>query len=530
MDVAMYQKGNVLPYVLAMLVALMLSGQYVFNSYKISNESSRMQNTTDSAAYSVATVYAQNYNFVGLSNRALVANQITMAQVVTMVSWGRMLGTFSTTIDDIGQFIPYVNTVTKYVEQVGKAIQSGLERIVPPVTKIIQTYIVANSKLQRTAVPMVSLISQEILEEVVEKNDEDVEYSLATVPLLAGSVAHLSEFYGQSDCKKQADRVRNGWSSNGETIARCRQFRNVTLASRDGFTEDRTYRFRFPLMPDKIIIPGLPAEWVSGIPIYSTLTIERAGGTSMGGDTPGVQRSTPFTTWSALDTISLHSSTKYYSFRDFKVKETRHDEKLKLGVGSAYVGNECSKCHHIINEGTNYWNKNPRGSACTDPDRARGYGGGHKSRNDGAFILFDVFSLNCHKLSNDYGRTLNGDSNVGLTDFYNLKTEGYVEEKDQVMVYLRKKQSDVETASQTVGGGSDDFILDRYQGAQNNNLHGAAAAAVYFRRSNDRWMLASARRLDGRIEFGNAYNPFWEARLSKLTATQRVTLEAMKEL
>ena len=529
MEVAMYQKGNILPYVLAMLVALMMSGQYVFNSYKLSNESTRMQNTTDSAAYSVATVYAQNYNFVGLSNRALVANQITMAQVVTMVSWGRMLGTFSTTIDDIGQFIPYINTVTRYVEQVGKVIQRGLERIVPPLTKIIQTYIVANSTLQRAAVPMVSLISQEILEEVVEKNDSDVEYSLATIPLMAGSVAHLSELYGQNDCKKQADRVRNRQSSNGETIARCRQFRNVTLASRDGFTENRTYRFPLPLPNSAVILPG-PAEFVPGVPLYSTLTIERAGGTTMGGDTPGVQRSTPFTTWSALDTISLHSSTKYLRFPDFKVKKTDHEEKLKLGVGSAYVGNECSKCHHIINEGTNYWRKNPRGSACTDPDRGAGYGGGHKSRNDGVFFLFDVFSLNCNKLSNDYGRTLNGDKNVGLTNFYNLKTEGYVEEKDQIMVYLRKKQSDVSTASQTVGSSKDDVILDRYQGAHNNSIHGAAAAAVYFRRANDKWMLASARRLDGRIEFGNAYNPFWEARLSKLTATQRVTLEAMKEL
>lgn len=527
----MRQTGSVLPYVLAIMMTLMLSGQYVFNAYKTANESTRLQNTTDAAAYSVAAVYAQNYNYVALSNRALVANQITMAQVVTMVSWARMLGTFSTTINDIGQYIPYVSTVTNYVEQVGANIQQVVENIAPTLTQIIQTYIVAVTALQAGAVPSVALIAQEVLKEVVEKNDPDIDYSLASISLVGGSIAHLSELYGQNDCKDQADKVRESGTNAGnkETIARCRQFRNVTLASRDGFTENRTYRFKLPGMPDTIFLPGVAAELVAGAPVFSELTLERSGGTTMGGDTPGVQNATPFTTWTAIDAISLHASTEYIDpFRG--VRSTRHREQVKLGVGHAYVGNECSRCHHLVHEGTPYWNKNSRGSACTDPDRNRGYGGGSKSMNRGAFVLMDVLSLDCQSLSDDYGESLNDDDNVGLTDFYNLNSEGYVEEKDHLMVYLRKEREKVKTASATMGSSSDASKLDRYSGAESNAFHGSAAASAYFRRSNDRWMLPSAKRLDGRLEFGNTYNPFWEARLTKLSAGQKTTLKVMKAM
>ena len=97
-----------------------------------------------------------------------------------------------------------------------------------------------------------------------------------------------------------------------------------------------------------------------------------------------------------------------------------------MGVGHAYVGNECSKCHHVIHEGTSYWNKNPRGSACTDPDIERGYGGGSKSQNSGAFKLMDVTALNCYELSNEFDSDVSQgtEQGVGLTPFFNLKKKG----------------------------------------------------------------------------------------------------------
>ncbi|MCY4045423.1 MAG: Tad domain-containing protein [Cellvibrionales bacterium] len=524
------QKGSVLPYAVALMISMGLLGQYVFNANKTANEATRLQNTTDAAAYSVATVYAQNLNFIALSNRSLVANQISMAQLVTIVSWTRMLVTMAETVNDIGQFIPYVNAVTRFIDKVAQVVSKGLERIAPWAARITAFYIEGTSRAQQVAVYGVGplLISQEILSEVVKKNDPDVNYSFAQTQTLIGSAAHMTEIYGPSDCYGEAEKVRDKKRANQEAITRCRQFRNVTLVSRDGFTASRNYRFKFPLMPSKLYTPP---TFSHGFALYSTVTIERGGETTMGGDTPAVEKKTPFTTWTAIDTISIHQSERYLDidWPSISLKTSRHEEKVKLGVGHAYVGNECSRCHHITHEGSRAWKINPRGSACTDPDSKRGYGSGWKSKNDGAFKIIDVIALNCGRLSRDYGKPLYDGRGTGLTPFISLKQEGYVDKAGRIMLYLRKPQNDVETASETLSMKGKNK-LDPTDGAQNNNFHGAAAATATFRRSNDSWMLRTTKRRDGRIEFGNAYNPLWQARLDKLTRTERLTLEGMKSI
>ena len=194
-------RGNVLPYVVAILFVVALSVQYVFNAFKVTNESTRMQNTADAAAYSVANVFAQNNNFVALSNRSLVANQVTMAQVVTMVSWTRMTSTMANTVNDIGQFIPYVSVVTNYIEQIAQGSRNVVEAIAPAISKVIAGYIRSISYIQQAAVPLASVIAQDIMAEVVKGNDADVDYSFATASVLGAGAVHLSSFYGQSDCR-----------------------------------------------------------------------------------------------------------------------------------------------------------------------------------------------------------------------------------------------------------------------------------------------------------------------------------------
>ncbi|TDA47472.1 TadE/TadG family type IV pilus assembly protein [Burkholderia pyrrocinia] len=76
------------------LIFLLLGGIglfVAFNSFQISSAKIKMQNTADAAAYSVAVLQARDYNYSAYLNRAMVANQATAAQMVSMKSAVDML-------------------------------------------------------------------------------------------------------------------------------------------------------------------------------------------------------------------------------------------------------------------------------------------------------------------------------------------------------------------------------------------------------------------------------------------------------
>ena len=77
----------------ASLVILALFAMYSMGSRVI--EKIRLQNTADSAAYSSAVAEARDYNFSAYTNRAMVANQVAVAQFVGLTSWMRNMSSFA---------------------------------------------------------------------------------------------------------------------------------------------------------------------------------------------------------------------------------------------------------------------------------------------------------------------------------------------------------------------------------------------------------------------------------------------------
>jgi hypothetical protein len=83
------QRGQALVFSLfaAVLIIVALFAMYSMNGQAI--EKIKLQNTADAAAYSAAVAEARDYNFSAYTNRAMVANQVAVAQFVGMTSWFR---------------------------------------------------------------------------------------------------------------------------------------------------------------------------------------------------------------------------------------------------------------------------------------------------------------------------------------------------------------------------------------------------------------------------------------------------------
>src|SRR5262245_44704686 len=89
---AQRQHGQVLALLLMLMAALLGSLLFVFNSGQVVSAKLRLVGAADAAAYSGALAEARSLNFQSYMNRAMVANEVAVAQFVSIRSWSSYVG------------------------------------------------------------------------------------------------------------------------------------------------------------------------------------------------------------------------------------------------------------------------------------------------------------------------------------------------------------------------------------------------------------------------------------------------------
>jgi len=72
------QRSAVMVYVAAMAAVMAMMVLFVYNTGHVANEKTRLQNTTDAAAHSVAMLQSRDLNFQVYMNRSMIANQVAV--------------------------------------------------------------------------------------------------------------------------------------------------------------------------------------------------------------------------------------------------------------------------------------------------------------------------------------------------------------------------------------------------------------------------------------------------------------------
>jgi hypothetical protein len=93
LPVRMHGQALVFALLTSVLVILAMLAMYSMGGQAI--EKIKLQNTADAAAYSAAVAEARDYNFSAYTNRAMVANQVAVAQFVGLTSWFRNMSAFA---------------------------------------------------------------------------------------------------------------------------------------------------------------------------------------------------------------------------------------------------------------------------------------------------------------------------------------------------------------------------------------------------------------------------------------------------
>lgn len=261
------QKGQALVYGLFVLVSGLAALFFLFNTGQLAREKTKLVNTADAVAYSAGVMNARALNFQAYTNRAMVANTVAIAQLVSLSSWVQYTSntaTYGFALENpkFVLFYPsyYAAQMTGQYMQASLNESGALEKLAKASDAIIQDGL---TNAQHVAYATLLPARLELMKDVAEanyKNDGTVVVEQLSLPS-SDITSFVSNYSGD-------ERTR---------------FKEVvtTAANKDSFVPKRTWKMD-ALYPD--CLSAFPrTDW-----------LDRRGGTELIG----------FDQWQALDSLS----------------------------------------------------------------------------------------------------------------------------------------------------------------------------------------------------------------------------------
>ncbi|MDX1706252.1 hypothetical protein [Pseudidiomarina sp.] len=123
------QRGYLSVLLLPFLSALLLLTLGVISQTSDNRTRWLRQTVADNMAGSAATLLARELNLLAILNRALLANQLALAQMVGIASWYAMMQDTTERSARITAWVPYLNAVTRQIQVVTNTIGQPLNYI-----------------------------------------------------------------------------------------------------------------------------------------------------------------------------------------------------------------------------------------------------------------------------------------------------------------------------------------------------------------------------------------------------------------
>jgi hypothetical protein len=184
------QAGQAIVWFLVTLAACCAMFAVVYNVGQVTSEKEKTVNAADASALSGALVEARILNFEAYTNRAMIANEVTIAQLVSADSWVSYDATMAQYLDDYLQVLAVIPIV-------GTAIVSALDGY----SEAMQYAQQVTQTIVQTAIPACDLAI------TVLKGAREGAYSLGSIAAnsVASGIANANEttFGGRIDSQPQ---------------------------------------------------------------------------------------------------------------------------------------------------------------------------------------------------------------------------------------------------------------------------------------------------------------------------------------
>ena len=474
------QRGQALIYGVFVLLASLATLLFLFNTGQLVREKTKLVDTADAVAYSAGVLHARALNFEAYTNRAMVANSVVVAQMVSISAWNKMIWQEATTASmgspSAGEVMwasggPKLAVSPRHgLAYLGLthpktrlAYQLGVYEPLKPISEA--TAIAADQLIRKVLLPAeaamrLSLLSNRsrLMTQVANANYAGA--GSVKVDLLSG----LTDQYVNYSAGDPVIHTYGG--AQRERIA---QVAN-TSAHRDNFVTLRRWTTNAIVPFD----PNCAAVWERRIP-----ELRRRGATEL----------VNYDEWKAVDTYSLQ----------------RWKTKKKWGV---VLG--CNSFEKPIGWGGQVAAKGVASDAYD-------YGG---AKGDTPSAFFRVNGFGGWFWGSIFGSSLASSKwsgYSGLPSFDDLSPAALGSDDPRVRFAVRvvRNESDVDTSSgnsPVKGGGT---LLPKFSDAlARNRMAAVATSEAYFQRPPGAPANSYGAGFGHPNEIGSLFNPYWDARLT----------------
>lgn len=301
------QRGQALVYGLFVLVTGLAALFFMFNTGQLTAEKTKLVNTADAVAYSAAVMHARALNFDAYTNRALVANEVTIAQMVSLSSWIEYAEQHVQSVPPLDCYtyysVPIALVLVKYEPLCALMSYPPVAAYIAPVRQFVdgaaQVTVVASEvakvALQAAQVTMFATFlpaRKQLMQQVADANYAGMgPVKVDTIPLLD----NFTLFDGQPFISRYS----------GQDRTRFKEV-EVKAATDDHFISQRSWHDSSPWSCNMVLPRGV---------------VDHTSNTTLNG----------FDGWSANDQAGLHSELK--TWRRWRL-QCRTQSSYPLGSGS----------------------------------------------------------------------------------------------------------------------------------------------------------------------------------------------------
>ncbi len=319
-ETRMAQRGQTLVLALVLLFAGLFALLFLFSAGQVVAAKQRLVNAADAAAYSAALWRARVLNFHAYANRAIVAQEVAVAQAVTLVSWAKYFEQFTGNASTLAAAWPPAAPVLQAAASVARSARQLTELTAAEEIRVRASPSVGYKSLLARSQDVLQLAADPfglgaVANEVVRANDP------AFFAFALGDSGDFGRFTRRFD--SDADRTR---------------LRDLAVDSLDAFVRGpRRDDLRLLLLPSSCF--------------GRTTSVDRwfrwwrkRGGTEMA---PDLER------WQAVDTASLHNWRR----SGFFGTSCRQREWIPVGWGAAQASDGTSSSTLFGNTGSTLDNR-----------------------------------------------------------------------------------------------------------------------------------------------------------------------------